>query len=97
MQGWAGITDQRFLEKLLSGGSGNKIKIPFNDQSNVADFYLWSLLPLDNPKPQNIKNTLDEFNGRCLEMLLKVAFLKNLVNFSEKWSACCTDLVKLQA
>ena len=42
------------------------------------------------------KNTLYEFNERCLEMLLKVAFLKNLVNFSEKWSACRTDLVELQ-
>ena len=38
--------------KILSWGegSGNKNKNPFNDQSNVADFYLWSLLPHDNPK-----------------------------------------------
>ena len=68
-------------------GSGKKNKIPFNDQANVADIYLWSLLPLDKPKAPKHKNTLDEFNGRSLEMLLKIAFLKNLVNFSEKWSS----------
>ena len=38
-----------------SQGSGSKSKIPFNDQSHVADFYLWSLLPLDNPERQNRK------------------------------------------
>ena len=38
-----------------SQGSGNKNKIPFDDQSNVTDFYLWNLLPLDNPKQQNIR------------------------------------------
>ena len=61
-----------------SQGSGSKNKVPFNDHSNVADFYLWSLLPIDNAKRQN-KNTLDEFNRRCLKMLLRVAFLKNFL------------------
>ena len=52
MQGWTATTDEIFYFKILSWGegSGNKNKNPFNDQSNVADFYLWSLLPHDNPK-----------------------------------------------
>ena len=51
MQGWTATINERFCPKLLFWGqcSGNKNKKPFNDQSNV-NFYLWSLLPLDDPK-----------------------------------------------
>ena len=52
MQGWTVTTDGRFCLKILScdQGSGNENKNPFSDQSNVADFYLWILLPADNPE-----------------------------------------------
>ena len=83
-----------FCLKIRSWGQyrGSKNEKPFNDQWNVADLYLRSLLPLDNPEKLK-HNILDKFN-RCLGVSWKEAFWKisKISLLISQWLSCCTDL-----
>ena len=56
----------------------------FNDQSNVVDFHLWSLLPLDNPQNAQTLEYFDEFNGRCSRSIMESSFFKKFLKFLGK-------------